>query len=66
MAIVRRVFFGTMPEEFEGHIGDVTRLDKLALGILSFILIALGMFPGWMAPLVSSGVDSVMRLLGGA
>jgi len=66
MVIVRRVFFGAMPEEFEGHIGDVTRLDKLALGVLSFILIALGIFPGWMAPLVSSGVDSVMRLLGGA
>jgi len=36
------------------------------LGMLSFILIALGTFPGWMAPLVASGVNSVMRLLGGA
>jgi NADH-quinone oxidoreductase subunit M len=66
MIIVRRVFFGPMPEEFEGHIGDVTPLDKLALGVLSFILIALGVFPAWMAPLVASGVNSVMRLLGGA
>ncbi|OGO51061.1 MAG: NADH dehydrogenase [Chloroflexi bacterium RBG_16_64_43] len=66
MIIVRRVFFGPMPEEQEGHIGDVTPLDKLALGVLSFILIALGVYPAWMAPLVSSGVDSVMRLLGGA
>jgi NADH-quinone oxidoreductase subunit M len=66
MIIVRRVFFGAMPQEFEGHIGDVTPLDKVALGVLSFILIALGAFPGWMAPLVTSGVDSVMRLLGGA
>src|SRR3990172_6526280 len=66
MIIVRRVFFGPMPEEFEGHVGDVTLLDKLALGVLSFILIALGVFPAWMAPLVASGVNSVMRLLGGA
>ena len=66
MIIVRRVFFGPMPEEYEGHVGDVTPLDKLALGVLSFILIALGVFPAWMAPLVSSGVNSVMRLLGGA
>src|SRR3990170_4052378 len=66
MIIVRRVFFGPMPEEFEGHVGDVTPLDKLALGVLSFILIALGVFPAWMAPLVASGVNSVMRLLGGA
>ncbi len=66
MIIVRRVFFGAMPQEFEGHIGDVTVLDKVALGVLSFILIVLGTFPGWMAPLVTSGVNSVMRLLGGA
>jgi NADH-quinone oxidoreductase subunit M len=64
MTIVRRVFFGPMPPELEGHIGDVTLLDKFALGILSFILIALGVFPAWMAPLVGSGVNSILRLLG--
>lgn len=64
--VVGRVFYGKMPEEFEGHIHDVTVLDKIALVFLSFILIALGVFPGWMVPLVESGVNTILRLLGGA
>ncbi len=64
--VVGRVFYGNMPAEFEGHIRDVTILDKIALVFLSFILIALGVFPGWMVPLVESGVDTILRLLGGA
>jgi len=64
--IIGRVFFGQLPEEFEGHIHDVTVLDKVALVFLSAILILLGVFPGLMVPLVESGVENVMRLLGGA
>jgi NADH-quinone oxidoreductase subunit M len=64
--IIGKVFFGPLPEEFEGHIHDVTILDKVALVFLSGILIALGVFPGLMVPLVQSGVENIMRLLGGA
>jgi NADH-quinone oxidoreductase subunit M len=64
--IIGKVFFGQLPEEFEGHIHDVTTLDKVALVFLSGILIALGVFPGLMVPLVQSGVENIMRLLGGA
>jgi len=64
--VVGRVFYGKMPQEFEGHVHDVTVLDKIALVFLSFILIALGVFPGWMVPLVESGVEQILRLLGGA
>ncbi len=64
--IIGKVFFGQLPEEFEGHIHDVTILDKVALVLLSGILIALGVFPGLMVPLVQSGVENIMRLLGGA
>lgn len=64
--VVGRVFYGKMPQEFEGHVHDVTVLDKIALVFLSFILIALGVFPGWMVPLVQSGVEQILRLLGGA
>ncbi len=63
--VIGRVFFGQLPEEFEGHIHDVTILDKVALVFLSGILIVLGIFPGLMVPLVQSGVENVMRLLGG-
>ncbi len=64
--IIGRVFFGNIPEEFVGHVGDVTVLDKVALVLLSAILIFIGVYPAIMVPLVQSGVDNIMRLLGGA
>ena len=64
--IIGKVFFGALPAEFEGHFGDVTALDKLALVVLSAILIVVGVYPQIMVPLVESGVNNVLRLLGGA
>jgi len=64
--IIGKVFFGKMPEEFDLHVGDVTVLDKVALLVLSVILIGVGVYPSIMVPLVTSGVDHVLRLLGGA
>jgi NADH-quinone oxidoreductase subunit M len=65
MRVVGRVFFGKMPEEFVGHIPPITVLDKVALVILSGILILVGVYPGVMAPLVESGVEAVLTLVGG-
>ena len=65
MLAVRRVFFGEISEKHDAHVGDVTPLDKIALGLLMFILVALGTFPVWMYPLVSSGVDNIMSIIGG-
>jgi NADH-quinone oxidoreductase subunit M len=65
LRIVGRVFYGKMPEEFEGHIGDVTVLDKVALVFLCALMIAIGVFPAVMVPLVESGVDNILRLVGG-
>lgn len=64
--VIGRVFFGQLPEEFGGHVRDVTVLDKVALGLLSVILIGIGIFPKLMVPLVQSGVDNILRLFGGA
>ncbi|MEW6568258.1 MAG: NADH-quinone oxidoreductase subunit M [Chloroflexota bacterium] len=66
MRVVGRVFFGPMPAEFEGHIGAVTVQDQVALVILCAILILVGVYPAVMAPLVRSGAEAVLRLLGGA
>jgi NADH-quinone oxidoreductase subunit M len=63
--IITRVFFGTMPEQFEHHVGDVTSLDKVALVLLSAILIGVGVYPAVMVPLVASGVNYVLSLFGG-
>ncbi len=66
MRIITKVFFGKMPEEYADHIHDVTVLDKVALGLLSAILIGVGVFPSVMVPMVESGVEHILRLLGGA
>jgi len=66
MKIVRSVFFGKMPEEFEGHVGGVTALDKVALVLLTGIMIAIGVMPSLMAPMVESGAEAILRLVGGA
>jgi NADH-quinone oxidoreductase subunit M len=62
--IVSKVFFGALPEEFSDHVHDVSVLDKVALVFLSAILVAIGVFPRLMVPMVESGVNNVLRLLG--
>jgi NADH-quinone oxidoreductase subunit M len=66
MRNIRQVFFGGMPEKLEGHVGDITMLDKVAVSTLCFLMIALGLFPGLMVPMVETGVQNILRLLGGA
>lgn len=63
--VVSRVFFGEMPEQFVGHIGDVTVLDKVALLVLCVILVGVGVYPSVMVPIVESGVNGVLALFGG-
>jgi NADH-quinone oxidoreductase subunit M len=65
MRNIRQVFFGEMPENLKGHVGDITVLDKVAITTLCLFMIGIGLFPQLMAPMVSSGVENVLRLLGG-
>jgi len=64
--IIGKVFFGPISVEFEHHVGDVTVLDKVALTVLCIIMIGIGVYPAVMSPLVASGVESLLRLFGGA
>jgi len=64
--IIGKVFFGELPQDFSDHVHDVNVLDKIALVFLSVILVIVGVYPTIMAPLVESGVNNVLRLLGGA
>ena len=66
MRNIRQVFFGDMPEKLEGHMTDVTVLDKVAITTLCLFMIILGLFPRFMVPMVQSGVENILRLLGGA
>ena len=64
MRVVGRVFFGAMPAEFQGHISNIVPQDKVALVVLSGILILVGVYPAIMAPMVQTGADAILRLLG--
>jgi len=66
MRNVRQVFFGNMPEKLEGHITDITVLDKVAITTLCIFMVEIGIYPNFMAPMVQTGVDYVLRLLGGS
>ncbi len=66
LLVVRRVFFGKMPEEFEHHIPPINTLDKIALGLLMALMIGIGIIPGLMVPWVEGGVQHILSLLGGA
>jgi NADH-quinone oxidoreductase subunit M len=66
LRVIGKVFFGEIPAELDQTVGDVTVMDKVAIVMLSVIMVALGLFPSLMTPLVQSGVNNVLRLLGGA
>jgi NADH-quinone oxidoreductase subunit M len=66
LLVVRRTFFGEVPAEFEGHLTPIRALDKVAIVTLCSIMVILGMYPLIMEPLISSGVQNILRLLGGA
>ena len=62
---VRKVFFGQMPEKYEGHLTDVTILDKIAITTLCLFMVLLGLYPNFMVPMIDKGVENILRLLGG-
>jgi len=64
MRNIRQVFFGNMPEKLEGHITDITALDKIAITTLCLLMVALGLFPWLMVPMVQTGVTHILQLLG--
>lgn len=66
MRNIRQVFFGEMPEKLQGHMTDVTVLDKVAITTLCLFMIVIGLFPSFMVPMVETGVKYILQLLGGA
>ena len=63
--VIRRVFFGEVPEELAG-VQDITVRDKIVIGGLSATMIGLGVFPSLMVPMIKSGVKTILAILGGA
>lgn len=66
LLVIRRVFFGPMPQELEHHITPINNLDKIALVLLMALMVGIGLVPALMVPWVQTGVQHVLTLLGGA
>jgi len=66
LIVTRRVFFGEIPADLEDQVTDISKKDKLVIGLLSIIMIAIGWLPSMMVPMIQSGVNHILVLLGGA
>ncbi len=66
LRVAGRVFFGEFEEtRWHDPITDATIFDKTAIALLSVWLIALGVAPSIMVPMVEGGMEPIVRLLGG-
>jgi NADH-quinone oxidoreductase subunit M len=66
LRVVRNVFFGPLPKAEYAELPPINALDKFSIVFLSAILIVIGLFPTVIMNMISSGVQSVLTLLGGA
>ncbi len=62
--VIRRVFFGNLPAELE-PVRNIILQDKVAIAMLSFLMVILGWIPSLMTTTIQTGVDRVLLLLGG-
>jgi NADH-quinone oxidoreductase subunit M len=65
LRVVQRVFFGELKPEF-ADLPGINALDKMALFILSGILILVGVYPKVLMSLIEVGVAPLAALFGGA
>lgn len=65
LRVTGQVFFGEFDEERFSDVGDIAITDRIILVLLGVPLIALGVLPSLMAPMIQSGVQPVIAMLGG-
>ena len=65
LRVVGQVFFGEFDQERFPDVGAIRIYDKIALLLLVFWLILLGVYPRVMAPMIESGVKPIVSMLGG-
>ncbi len=65
LRVVGQVFFGTFDAERFPAITPIRLYDKIALALLVFWLVLLGVYPRLMQPMIESGVRPIVSMLGG-
>ncbi len=66
LRVTGQVFFGDFDAEKYPEVGDIAVTDRVILILLGAPLIILGLYPPIMAPMIESGIQPVIALLGGA
>lgn len=65
LRVTAQVFFGEFDAEKYPEVGDIAITDRIILILLGAPLIIIGLFPPIMAPMIESGVQPVIAILGG-
>jgi NADH-quinone oxidoreductase subunit M len=65
LRVTGQVFFGEFDAEKFPDVGDITVTDRIILFLLGTPLLILGVYPALMAPMITVGLDPVLRLIGG-
>ena len=65
LRVTGSVFFGEFDSERYADVGNIEFQDRIILLLLGLPLIILGMYPPVMAPMITTGLQPVVTLLGG-
>ncbi len=65
LRVTGQVFFGEFDAKKYPEVGDIAVTDRIILILLGAPLIIIGLFPPIMAPMIESGVQPVIAILGG-
>ena len=66
LLVVRRVFFGEVPDAIKPGLSDISIRDKIVVVMLSLVMIVLGVIPSTLVPVIEAGVRHILVLTGGA
>ncbi|MFN8372028.1 MAG: NADH-quinone oxidoreductase subunit M [Anaerolineae bacterium] len=65
LRVTGAVFFGDFDAKKFPEVGDIAITDRIILVLLGVPLLVLGMYPAIMAPMITSGLQPIIKLLGG-
>lgn len=65
LRVTGQVFFGEFDSEKYPDVGDIAVVDRVILLLLGVPLIVIGLLPSIMAPMITSGIQPVIAMLGG-
>ncbi len=66
LLVVRRVFFGEVPQALAEGVRGISLADKVVIVMLSLVMILIGVFPSVIVPVIQAGVSHILVLAGGA